>query len=343
MGVHLLRIAAAIILGAALAFQGYAIVVQRESHSPLPPRFGNFPANRAVLEGQTEKDEFIFAVVGDTRSVGTFERIAEDLKKRPLDFAVLLGDCSYGGTEEKHRYFRAECAEEYAMPFPVFYVVGNHDVSPDDFSISRFEQDYGPSIFSFEYQQCLFIVLRILDPPFSNEESIEFLRRFRGEPPEKYRHRFVFMHIPPPVSSDFIARSFGEHEQTVQLFDELGVDYVFAGDYHGYARIKLRNTTYIVSGGGGAHLKEKKGRQFHHALVIRVGKDFVAEKFVHVSRVNDLEDRLEKLAIVDVWPWMAKHKALTTILDVLGLMLLLALLRPAVSPLLRKRTEPKNI
>lgn len=339
MGVHLLRIAAAIILAAALAFQGYAIVVQREGHSPLPPRFGNFPANRAVLEGQTEKDEFAFAVVGDTRSVGTFERIAEDLKKRPLDFAVLLGDCSYDGTEEKHRYFRAECAEEYAMPFPVFYVVGNHDVSPDSFPISRFEQDYGPSIFSFEYQQCLFIVLRILDPPFSNEESIELLRRFRGEPPEKYRHRFVFMHIPPPLSSDFIARSFGEHERIVQLFDEVGVDYVFAGDYHGYAKIKLRNTTYIVSGGGGAHLKEKKGRQFHHALVIRVGKDFVAEQFVHVPRVNDLEDRLEKLAIVEVWPWMAKHKALTTILDVLGLMLLLSLLRPAVSPLLRKKNR----
>jgi hypothetical protein len=157
-------------------------VVQREGHSPLPARFGNFPANRAALEGQTEKDAFAFAVVGDTKSVGTFERIAEDLKRRPLDFAVLLGDCSYDGTEEKHRYFRAECAEEYAMPFPVFYVVGNHDVSPDGFPVSRFEQDYGPSIFSFEYQQCLFIVLRILNPPFSNEESIEFLRRFRGEP-----------------------------------------------------------------------------------------------------------------------------------------------------------------
>lgn len=343
MGVHLLWIAAVIILGAALTFQGYAIVVQREGNSPLPPRFGNFPANRAVLEGQNEKDEFTFAVVGDTKSVGTFEQIAENLKMRSLDFAVLLGDCSYNGTEEQHRYFRAECVQEYAMPFPVFYVVGNHDISPDGFSISRFEQDYGPSIFSFKYQQCLFIVLRVLDSPFSNKESIEFLRRFRGEPLEKYRHRIVFMHIPPAVSSDFIARSLGESEQIVQLFDELGVDYVFAGDYHGYAKIKLRNTTYIVSGGGGAHLKEKKGRQFHHALVMRVGKDFVTEKFVHVPRINDLEDRIEKLAIVVVWPWMCKHKCFTILFDVLVVILLLSLLRPAVSPVLRKRTEPKNV
>ena len=51
----------------------------------------------------------------------------------------------------------------------------------------------------------------------------------------------------------------------------------------------------------------------------------VAEKFIHVPKIKDLEDRLEKLAIVCVWPWMAKHKALTTILYVLGLVLLIAL------------------
>lgn len=55
------------------------------------------------------------------------------------------------------------------------------------------------------------------------------------------------------------------------------------------------------------------------------GKNFVAEKFIHVPKINDLEDRLEKLAIVEVCPWIAKHKALTTILDVLGLVLLLSL------------------
>ncbi|MGD9366674.1 MAG: metallophosphoesterase [Desulfobacteraceae bacterium] len=343
MGGRLLWMVAAIILGAALTLQGYAIVVQREGHSPLPPLFGNFPANRAVLEGQSEKDAFSFAVVGDARSGATFERIAEDLRGRPLDFAVLLGDIAYNGSEKYHRYFRAECAQEYALPYPVFYVVGNHDVRIDRFPVRRFEQEYGPSIFSFEYQQCLFIVLRILPAPFSNEESIRFLRGFIGVPQEKYRHRFVFMHIPPPISSDFVARSFPEHGQIVQLFDKVGVDYVFAGDYHGYARTRLRDTTYIVSGGGGAPLKEVKGRQFHHALVIRVGKDFVTEKFVYVQKVNDLEDRLEKLAIVEVWPWMAKHKALIILIDVLIFMLLLVLLRPVVVPALPKKRRAENV
>ena len=108
----MIRIVPAIVLALIFAFEAYTIVVQKEGDSALPPLFGNFPANRAVLEEATEAGEFAFAVVGDTRSVGTFERITAELRQTPLDFAVLLGDCSYGGTENKHKYFRAECAEE---------------------------------------------------------------------------------------------------------------------------------------------------------------------------------------------------------------------------------------
>lgn len=113
----------------------------------------------------------------------------------PLDFAILLGDCFYDGTEEMHRYLRAELAKGYALPFPVFYVVGNHDVSPNGFPVKRFEEVYGPSIFSFEYRKCLFIILRILDAPFANEDSLAFLADFQGINLSKYIHTFAFMHI----------------------------------------------------------------------------------------------------------------------------------------------------
>ncbi len=339
MGRYLLRIVAAVLLGALLAFQAYAIVVQREGQRPLPPLFGNFPENRAVLERQEEKAEFSFAVVSDTRSAATFERIAEELRAMPLDFAVLLGDIAYNGNEIYHRYLRAECSEVYDFPYPLFYVVGNHDVRIDGFTVHRFEQDYGPSIFSFNYQQCLFIVLRILPPPFSNEESILFLKGFIGDPKEKYRHRFVFMHIPPPISSGFVARSFPEHKQIVELIDKVGIDYVFAGDYHGYARTKLGDTTYIVSGGGGARLKDVNGRQFHHALVVSVGQHSVAERFVYVKSAHDMEDRLEKIAIVEAWPWMTEHKAVTVFIDVMAVMLFSALVKPVASTVLIKKKK----
>jgi predicted phosphodiesterase len=289
-------------------FEAYTVIIQREGDAPLPPLFGNFPRIRAVLESQPKKDEFVFAVVGDTKSVGTFEKICEELRRTPLDFMVLLGDCSYEGTEREHRYFRAECAKEFALPCPVFYVVGNHDVSPTTFPISRFEEVYGPSIFSFAYQECLFLVLRILDEPFSNEESLSFLRGYLDKQADKYRLRFVFMHVPPPVSDTFTARKYAAGEELVEVLSALNVDYVFAGDFHGYARTKLGKTNYIVTGGGGAHLNEKKSRQFHHAMIIRIGKDHVSEQIVPVTARNDLEDTLERVAIAEVYPWLSSHR-----------------------------------
>ena len=73
-----------------------------------------------------------FAVIGDTKSVGTFERIAEQLRREALDFAVLLDDVSFMGKESYHRYLRAELAET-DLEVPTYYVVGNHVVDPDTF------------------------------------------------------------------------------------------------------------------------------------------------------------------------------------------------------------------
>ena len=315
-----LRISTVILFVVIFAFEAYIINVQKEGDSSLPPLFGNFSSNRAILEKEQDMKDFAFAVVGDTRSIGTFELITSELRKRPLNFAVLLGDCSYGGTEDHHKYFRAECAEEYTMPFPIFYVVGNHDVSPNGFPIKRFEEVYGPSIFSFEYRKCLFIVLRILDPPFTNEESLTFLAKFRNVDLGKYLHTFAFIHIPPPVSPTFKVRNFGESEDLVALFNELGIEYVLAGDFHGYARSRQGKTNYIVTGGGGAPLKKRPRGQFHHATIIYVTPDSVDEQILAVPLAKDFEDQIEKVAIIDVWPWMKRNIALVIGLNMLALL-----------------------
>ena len=299
-------------------FEGYVFRVQGECDAPLPRLFGNFLRNREYLERQPSKDTFAFAVVGDTRSNGTFEQICRELRATPLDFAVLLGDCAQDANESDHRYFRAECADEYALPFPVFYVVGNHDVSPDRFPVARFEDCYGPSIFSFNYQDCLFIVLRILDEPGSNRESLDFLRKIAKERPQRFRKRFVFMHIPPAISPDVTAREYSEGGEVMDLFDKLQIDYVFAGDFHGYGRTQRNRTNYIVTGGGGAHLNEKVSRrQFHHAMVLRVRKDAVDERIIAMPRRVDFEDRLENLAVARLYPWMAAHKPLVWAINML--------------------------
>lgn len=277
---------------------------------------GNFPKNRDALRHEKQKEEFSFAIVGDTKSTGTFERISEELLNESLSFLVFLGDFVYKGTEGEHNFFKAEYATEFSFPFPSFFVVGNHDVDSKNFPISRFDEVYGPSIFSFEYQECLFVVLRILNNPYSNTESLRFLEKVISEKiASRYRKTFVFMHIPPPISSDFKARQFNGSDEIISLIEKLKPDYVIAGDYHGYARITRKDTVYLVTGGGGAHLEEKKFGRFHHALVLRVTTDAVSEKILVVNREEDLEDRIERLALANVYPWLTGNLIVTAFLN----------------------------
>ncbi len=296
----------------------YTMFIQNyEGNIDLPQRTGNFTCVRETLTKEHQKEEFCFAVIGDTQSRGTFEQIAKELRSEPLSFAVFLGDFVRKGTEGSHNYFKSEYTTEFAFPFPTFFVVGNHDVDINNFPLSRFEEVYGPSIFSFEYQKCLFVVLRILNEPYSNEESLKFLEKLSSEKDlPNYNKIFVLMHIPPPISSDFSAREFKGSAEIISLIEKLKADYVITGDYHGYARIAINNTVYLVTGGGGAHLEEGKFGRFHHALVLKVARDSVSEKILMVNRKEELGDRIENLVLADIYPWMRNNLFAVSFLNI---------------------------
>ncbi|NIA07264.1 MAG: hypothetical protein GWP14_06455 [Actinobacteria bacterium] len=292
----------------------------------MPSTFGNFPQVTALLADDQPGERFSFAVVGDTKGHGTFEVIKKSLSSEPLSFMVLLGDCVRAGTPGYHSYFRAEWNEDTHIPFPVFYVVGNHDVDPQKFPISEFEKNYGPTNFSFEYQGCLFIVLRVIGQEQLMDESCRFLEsQLSGR--DNYRKVFVFMHKPPLVLSKSLGEGMYRPQDVLSLFDKYRVDYVIAGDYHGYARVQRKNTIYIVSGGGGAHLKEAKYGAFHHAVVITVSQDSVSERILFADRSEEIEDALERYALGELYPWMKENCLLTVVLNVVILAFCFWLLR----------------
>jgi len=304
------------VLAVVLVFEVYTfIVVYTEGNALLPVAFGNFERVRRLLASDEQREEFSFAVVGDTqRGPGTFKRIWEKLEDEPLSFMVHLGDYTRHGTEGYHRFLRSEWAHKAPLPFPVFYVVGNHDVDPIQFPISRFEEIYGPTLFTFDYQGCFFIVLGAVDKP-STQKSLAFLESLLSARQHHYRKVFVFLHV-PPVRPDFPVRSARNTNEFVALFDRYHVDYVFAGHYHAYARVKLRNTVYLVSGGGGGHLEKQKFGRFHHATVIEVGPDWVSERILHVDSKRAIGARAEEFALAELYPWMRNHWPAAIILNV---------------------------
>jgi hypothetical protein len=311
------------VLAAGVFMEAYTlIVVNAEGDLALPPNFGNFERVRALLADDGKNEEFSFAVVGDTRQgTETFEQICEKLKDEPLSFMVLLGDCVRSGKAGYHRFLKCEWAKEPAMSFPVFYVVGNHDVDREEFPISEFEKIYGPTNFCFDYSGCLFIVLRILPNPYATVESLEFLETVLSVRRDDYDKVFVFMHVPPRVP-DFSARKFKYQKQFVSLIDRYHVDYVITGDYHGYARVKSRDTVYLITGGGGANLEDRKFGKFHHAIVIKVGADSISERVLVVNSRLCLEDRAEELAFGEIYPWLKDNWVAAVLLNagILGIL-----------------------
>jgi hypothetical protein len=150
------------------------------------------------------------------------------------------------------------------------------------------------------------------------------------------------MHIPPPISTDFSARSFNNDTDLVALFDKLQVDYVFAGDFHGYARTCKGLTNYVVTGGGGARLAEKKFKQFHHAVVVTVNQDSVSERIIQVNKSNEFEDALEKLAIGGVYPWLFKYRIFIIPANVILLVIFCALFYTLLKRSILTRRNPRE-
>jgi predicted phosphodiesterase len=318
--------ALAVAIALVFVFQIYVLAVHGEGDKPLPPLFGNFEAARAALQDAPPKENFTFAVVGDTRGAnGVFEQIVQGLRVAEPDFVVLLGDCTEA-TEDRHRFFRGEITDECTLPCPMFYVVGNHDVDERSFPLSRFEQFYGPTLFSFEYQNCLFIALRTTGDAHSQQASLDFLKSFTTAGTGKYRRVFVFMHYPPPVPS-FDSRKFIASDAFLPLFHDLHVSYVLASHYHGYARTRLGDTTYIITGGGGARLdhSDKDYQPFYHAVLLQVGKDHVSERILHARGWHDPEDQIEQFAVSMVFPWMSHHRGLLGGINAAFLLLLVGM------------------
>ncbi len=318
-----------LILLVIIGFEIFAVLGERQSRRPLPPLFGNFAETRSLLEKAELQEEFSFAVFGDTEGSSAFKVLARKLRAQPVDFAVHLGNAFDART---YPHFRAQLQGHLALPFPVFFLPGNQDIKA--LPLPRFEEIFGPSIFSFTYQECLFVGLSVQGDPDASTASLQFLEDVLAEAGQRYRKIFVFMHVPAQVLP---GTTLAAPEKMNELFARDHVDYVFASHYHGYAHVQKGGTTHIVSGAAGGHLEESPYGQFHHGLVITVGQDFVSKTVVPLAVPSDIGNKLRCFALVDLYPWLIKNRALVAIANLVFILLVIITIR---SFLPREREDP---
>ena len=260
---------------------------------PRPTNLGNRPSNVAALPEKTTYDTVQFAVVGDVYSrFTTLARILRKMDTHSLDFLVLLGDITCLPLPECHRLLRAELAD-LDLPFPTFYVPGNHDIDRDNFTLTQWKKEYGPNQFRFKYGDNLFVFIHAPTQrkPWPTKAH-KFLDNVLSRESGNTRRTFVFNHVPMSLGTGWSSRSIQEEKKLLNILRKHRVDYYIAGDYHGYALVSDRDTEFFASGGGGGDLSSKS-LGFNHAIIFTVNRNRVQSCIVVVPGRTPIKDFLK--------------------------------------------------
>lgn len=295
-----------------LIYAGYIFYMAYYIKTDTPSFFGSRQHLIDVLKEKEKGNEYTFLVLGDARGNFAVEKDLIRPVKNKIDFAVILGDAADSNVSS-HKYLR-ETMSRLDMKVPFFYVPGNNDFKEgqpkrnylEPFSAEDFKTHYGPLLFSFTYHNDLFISVCSAGNKQLEQESIDYLKKFVPER-KNYRNCFVLMHIPPPVPG-FETEKFFATDKFIPLFEELKVNFVLAGHFHGYQSTLYRGVHYVITGGGGSPLDSDHSKQFYHAIELKVGNDAITRRFIYAPENLDFPDWLEIRTVLHVIPFMQKNR-----------------------------------
>jgi len=234
-----------------------------------------------------QADSFSFIVFGDTRTdSAAHQSVINRMADYKFEFILHSGDLVHHGSsaDEWITFFNIEdtlLQTKHFMP-----TIGNHDKPywPYD---TLFALPDPEAYYSVNYGNAHFIMLNTeMDLCGSQRDwLINDLTTTRNDTLIDWI--FVNLHR-PPYTSGLYDCAFNVQENWCPLFQEYGVDIVFAGHDHTYERtLKIGGIVYIVTGGGGAPLYD-------------VGKSewtAYSEKTYHFCLVQIMGERLLLKAI----------------------------------------------
>jgi predicted phosphodiesterase len=193
---------------------------------------------------------FRFAVFADVQAgAAQLPRLMNALRaEAPVAFVIQTGDAVSHADPGHYNLFLNELARS-RLSLPMFVVPGNHDVYRDHEQL--FERYFGTRQLSFQYGNALFILVdNALEPP--DDEQYRWVENVLQNCAQDVKRVFFFMHH-QPIHWNGDGKKPVEHlyEQLFQLLNTYDVDYVFAGNWHGYHREERNGTVFVVNGRGG--------------------------------------------------------------------------------------------
>ncbi len=226
-----------------------------------------------VLAGTAHADAgaVTFAVIGDRTGghvEGIYGQVVAEVAALGPEFAITVGDQIEGYTEDTTE-LRVQW-EEYdsivaALPVPLHFTPGNHDIT-NDVMVPYYREHAGEPYYSFDHRGLHVIVLdnsRRESPQGFDEEQVEWLVEDLVDNADA-DYTLVFYH--KPFWFELVAR--GRADPLHGTFVEHGVDAVFTGHYHRYFSGVIDGVAYTsVGSSGGSTDPGPTGIRYHYLTV----------------------------------------------------------------------------
>jgi hypothetical protein len=221
---------------------------------------------------------FRFQVYGDSRTdAAAHAAVVRAMRAVPADFLVNTGDMVHSGIEPRDWEELFSIENEMLRERCVFAAVGNHEIYRGDrqggvaflryFATIEQGRDRPHLYGSFRWSNTRFFLLNAMDT-WTGEER-EWLRAeldlARTEP--GLLHRIAVLHHGPFSSGPHGPNKAFVAADIVGLMRDRKVDLVLAGHDHLYERGEGEGLKYLISGGAGAPLYERKSKDPHTQAV----------------------------------------------------------------------------
>lgn len=238
------------IIGIALLFISAIVFGQKTSKIDpwffiqiTDPQFGMFENNEGF-----EQETFIY------------EKAVDAINKLNPDFVVITGDFVHNrNSEEQINEFKRITAM-IDSKIPVYYTPGNHDVgqTPDEKSLEKYKDNYGPDRFSFTHKGSSFIGFNtsLIKAQLLDLERIQLTWLTQKLQESQHAdHIILFCHYPFFIKTfdepdSYSNITFSDRDLYLKLFDKFNVNAIFSGHLHNnaygkYGEIQLVTTSAL--------------------------------------------------------------------------------------------------
>jgi 3',5'-cyclic AMP phosphodiesterase CpdA len=243
------------------------------------------------------------AVYGDSRAnPGIHRKIVEGILKFKPRVVFHTGDLVNRGADQKDWADLKEIVAPFTGKAEFFPIRGNHDIGSslyfDTFTLPGNERWY-----SVERYGVHFILLDSNSRITPGSDQYRWLEAELQRFGKKDKFVAVVLHH-SPFSTGIYPDEKGLQKKIVPLFEKYAVDIVFSGHDHIYERQRVRDVTYVVTGGGGAplHIQLRYSRDsavfrsVHHFCIFYVsGEELVLEAYdVDLNPIDQFRIRKRK-------------------------------------------------